>query len=103
MALHVFLFLLLVCLFLSLARLGRLGWLHLQHPHSKAGAVPTTVRRLLKPRTPLDCPLYRLASAPLSVGGPAHAPLRPWHEGKSRRGARHPREHRGLRLSQPTV
>ncbi len=87
MAFHVFVFLLVVCLLLSLALLWRLGWLHLQPPHSQAGAVRTTVHRLLKPRTPLDCPVCRLASAPSSMGGPAPAPVRPWHEGKSRRGA----------------
>jgi hypothetical protein len=35
MAFHVFLFLLVVCLLLSLALLWRLDWLHLQRYHSK--------------------------------------------------------------------
>jgi transposase-like protein len=87
MAFHVFVFLLVVCLLLSLALLWRLGWLHLQPPHSQAGAVRTTVHRLLKPRTPLDCPFCRLTSTPLSDGGPAPVPVHPWREGKSRRGA----------------
>jgi IS1 family transposase len=43
--------------------------------------------RLLKPRCPDDCPACRLASTPLSGGGPAPAPMRPWREVKSRRGA----------------
>jgi hypothetical protein len=54
MALHVYVFLF-VFFLLSLARLGRLCWLPLHPSHFKAGAVRTTVYRLLKPRTPLDC------------------------------------------------
>jgi IS1 family transposase/transposase-like protein len=45
------------------------------------------VHRLLKPRTPLDCPACRLASTASSGGGSAPAPVRPWPEVKSRRGA----------------
>jgi len=43
------------------------------------------VHRLLKPRTPLDCPICRLCGTPSSGGG--QATVRPWHEVKSRRGA----------------
>jgi hypothetical protein len=39
----------------------------------------------------------------LEGAGPDPSPVRPWREVKSRRGARHPREHRGLRLSQPAM
>src|SRR5215469_4112126 len=46
-----------------------------------------TLHRLLKPRAPEDCPACRLASTPSSVGGSALAPVRPWSEVKSRRGA----------------
>ena len=42
------------------------------------------VQRLLKPRTPLDCPICRLSSSGVR---PASAPVRPWGEVKSRRGA----------------
>jgi hypothetical protein len=42
------------------------------------------VQRLLKPRTPLDCPICRLSSSGVR---PASAPGRPWCEVKSRRGA----------------
>jgi hypothetical protein len=87
MALHVFVFLLAVCLLLSLALLWRLDWFHLRPSSSQAGAVRNTVHRLLKPRTPLDCPSCRLASTPSSGGEPALAPVRPWREVKSRRGA----------------
>jgi hypothetical protein len=87
MALHVFVFLLAVCLLLSLALLWRLDWFPLRPSSSQAGAVRNTVHRLLKPRTPLDCPSCRLASTPSSGGEPALAPVRPWREVKSRRGA----------------
>src|SRR6266702_8421722 len=83
MSLHVFLFLLVVCL-LSLALLGRLPWPHLQLSHAQAGRRRTLVHRLLKPRTPRDCPLCRLCSSSVR---PAPAPVRPWREMKSRRGA----------------
>jgi hypothetical protein len=42
MALHVFVFLLAVCLLLSLARLGRLCWFHLRSSHSRGGAIHST-------------------------------------------------------------
>ncbi len=73
MALHAFLYLLVVCLLLSLALLWRLGWLHLQLSHSRGGAKRTTLHRLLKPRSPDDCPACRLASTPSLGGGPAPA------------------------------
>ena len=44
-------------------------------------------QRLLQPRTPLDCPACRLSCAHSSGMGPAPAPVRPWREVKSRRGA----------------
>jgi len=84
MAVHVFLFLLVVFLILSLALLWRLCWFHLQPSHSNVGSGRTMVQRLLKPRTPLDCPICRLSSSSVR---PASAPVRPWSEVKSRRGA----------------
>ncbi len=87
MAFHVFLFLLVVCFLLSLTLLCRLCWLHRQPSHSKPGAVRTAVQRLLKPRTPLDCLACRLSCDNLSGVGLASAPVRPWREFKSRRGA----------------
>src|SRR6266487_4792223 len=84
MALHVFLFLLVFFLILSLALLCRLSWPHLQLSHPQAGSRRALVHRLLKPRTPLDCPVCRLASPGVK---PASAPIRPWSEVKSRRGA----------------
>src|SRR5260370_41739003 len=56
MALLIFLFLLVFCLLLTLARLGRLGWLPLQPSHSAVASRRNPVHRLLKPRGPDDCP-----------------------------------------------
>jgi len=87
MALLVFVFLLMVCLLLSVALLWRLDWFPLQPCSSRGGAKGTTLHRLLKPRCPDDCPACRLASTPSSGGEPAPPPGRPWPEVKSRRGA----------------
>jgi IS1 family transposase/transposase-like protein len=84
MAFHLFLFLLVVCLILSLALLWRLCWLPLQTSHSQAGSRHTPLHRLLRPRTPLDCPICRLCSSGMR---PVPVPVRPWSEVKSRRGA----------------
>ena len=84
MTFHLFLFLLVVCLFLTLALLWRLCWLPLQPSHSQTASRRTLVHRLLKPRTPLDCSLCRLSSSSVR---PAPVPVRPWSEVKSRRGA----------------
>jgi IS1 family transposase len=86
MAFHMFVFLLVVCL-LCLALLWRLDWLHLRPSSSRGGANRSTLHRLLKPRSPDDCPACRLASTPASGGGLASTPVRPWREVKSRRGA----------------
>jgi hypothetical protein len=84
MNLHVFLFLFM----LSLAQLCHLSWSHHCSPRSRAAAkLRTRVQRLLKPRSPLDCPACRLASPLSSVVEPAPLPVRPWREMKSRRGA----------------
>jgi hypothetical protein len=89
MVLHmfVFVFLLVVCLFLSLALLWRLDWFHRRPSHARGGTKRPTVQRLLKPRCPDDCPACRLASTASSGGEPAPEPVRPWREVKSRRGA----------------
>jgi hypothetical protein len=87
MAVHLYVFLLVVCLLLSLARLGRLCWFHLRPSTSRGGAERSALHRLLKPRCPADCPACRLASTPSSAGGPAPLPVRRWPEVKSRRGA----------------
>jgi hypothetical protein len=87
MSLHVFGFLLVFFLILGLALLWRLCWLPLQPSHSQAARRRPLVHRLLKPRTPLDCPACRLSCTHSSVAGSAPVPVRPWRELKSRRGA----------------
>jgi IS1 family transposase/transposase-like protein len=87
MDLHVFLFLLVACLLFFPVLLWRLNWLHLRPSHSRGGAKRSTLHRLLKPRCPDDCPACRLASTASSGGEPAPAPVSPWPEVKSRRGA----------------
>jgi IS1 family transposase/transposase-like protein len=87
MTFHVFWFLLTVCLLLSLELLWRLGWLPLQHSHRAVASRRSLIHRLLKPRTPLDCPSCRFGSIPSWAGGSVPAPVRPWPEVKSRRGA----------------
>src|SRR5258708_39624396 len=84
MSLHVYSFLLTLFLILSLVLLWCFCRLNLQPSHSPAGKRRPLVHHLLKPRTPLDCPICRLNS---SSGGPTSAPVRPWPEVKSRRGA----------------
>ncbi len=71
-----------------LALLCALCWPHHGPAQPRAAAKRRTrLHRLLKPRTPDDCPACRLASTPSSGGGPVPAPVRPWREVKSRRGA----------------
>src|SRR5712691_4121729 len=81
---HMFLFFLLF--FLTL--LWALCWPHPGPAQPRAAAkMRRTLHRLLKPRTPDDCPACHLASTAATVGGPAPAAVRPWREVKSRRGA----------------
>ncbi len=87
MAFQIYVFLLVFFLIFFLALLWRHGWLPLQLSPSQAGSVRTMVHRLLKPRTPLDCPSCRQACTPSPSMRPACAPVRPWSEVKSRRGA----------------
>ena len=87
MSLHMFLFLLVFCLLLTLVLLWRLCWLYLQPSHSRGGAKRTGLPRLLKPRSPDDCPACRLGSTVSSARGLEPEPVRPWSEVKSRRGA----------------
>jgi hypothetical protein len=87
MALHLFVFLLVVCLLLSLALLRRLDWVHFRPSSSPGGVKRARLHRLLKPRCPDACPACRLSSTSSSGAGPGPAPVRPWREVKSRRGA----------------
>ena len=77
MAFQIDVVLLMYLLILSLGLLWSHGWLPLQPSHFKTGAVRTTMHRLLKPRTPDDCPLCRLATTPSLGAGPAPGSVRP--------------------------
>src|SRR5437588_8332466 len=99
MSLNVFVFLLVVCLFFFLALLWRLDRFPFRPSPSAVASRCSPVHRLLKPRCPDGCPTCRLGSTLSSGGGPVSTPTRPWREVKSRRGARHPHRHRGVRLS----
>jgi hypothetical protein len=86
MNIHVFLLLFFLIFFLAL--LCALCWPHHGPVRSRAAAkVRSTLPRLLKPRCPDDCPTCRLASTASSGGKPTPAPVQPWSEVKSRRGA----------------
>jgi len=85
MAFYVFLFL--SALMVYLARLCHLYALHHNLPHSRVRTIRTTIQRLLKPRTPLDCPACRPSSTLSSGVGTAAFSVHPWREVKSRRGA----------------
>src|SRR5258708_13350793 len=86
MTLHVLFILLLCACMSSLARLCFLCWPH-RGPAQPAAAKRTPLHRLLKPRSPHDCPACRLASTLSPIVEPAPPPVRPWREVKSRRGA----------------
>ena len=87
MTFHFLLLLLSFCILLCLAWLWHLDWAHHGLPHLAAKSAHPMVHRLLKPRTPHDCPACRLSCTHTSVVGPAPSPVRPWREMKSRRGA----------------
>ena len=83
---HVFLSLLVSLLMFALVWLSQRSRSHHSLFPSKAARSSLLPRRL-KPRSPLECPACCLASSPSSGGEPAPAPVRPWREIKSRRGA----------------
>jgi IS1 family transposase len=60
-------------------------WHDRQHPQVQT-AVTTSGQRLLKPRTPHDCPCCRLQTT-LEATSQLRPPVTPWRERKSRRGA----------------
>src|SRR5215469_3426067 len=85
---HVLFLLLASFLLLCLLWLCALWWPHPGPVQSRGVAkVRTKLHRLLKPRTPDDCPACRLASSPSLVVAQAPPAVRPWSEVKSRRGA----------------
>src|SRR5215470_15676834 len=87
MTFHRYVYLLVAFLILCLALLWHRCWFPLRPASSRGGAKRSTLHRLLKPRTPDDCPACRLACTPWPSARSASAPVRPWSEVKSRRGA----------------
>ena len=67
MTLYMFLFFLI----LPLARLWRFYLPHHYPPYSRGDKVHTIVQRLLKPRSPHDCPACRLSCTLSSGVGPS--------------------------------
>jgi IS1 family transposase len=75
--------------FLSVGSLVCLAWLghrHL-HPPSQTAVITSRIQRLLKPRTPEDCPACRQQAAVPTRLPPTCPPIIPYSERKSRRGA----------------
>lgn len=64
----------------------RVLWDKRNHPHGDRSSATATRQRLLKPRTPDDCPACRQRVLP-SAAAPSPPPVRPWKDRKSRRGA----------------
>ena len=85
--LQMFLLLLLSFFTFYLAQLCHLYYTRHWFPHSKAVALHPAIHRLLRPRSPRDCPACRLSSTLAPGVVPLVPPVRPWREVKSRRGA----------------
>jgi len=80
-----------------------LTWIWRRHqklPSRAAGIAQ--VQRLLKPRTPDDCPACRLAPAAPVDPRPQHPSVTPWREVKSRRGAPKRIDTAGFACPKPT-
>lgn len=86
MAVQVLVFLL-VCFLLWLALFRHLYWHLLPFALARRRVKPSRAPRLLKPRTPMDCPTCRHLGEHSSVVEPLPPPVRPWRELKNRRGA----------------
>ena len=77
MSLHMFVFLLIVYLLIALTLLWRLDWFHIRPSISRKGAKCSRLLRLLKPRTPLDCPACCHSSPSPTNMAPSPLPVRP--------------------------
>ena len=76
-------------IFLIVGSLVWLAWVwhHHLHPPSHTTVITSRIQRLLKPRTPEDCPACRQPQAIPTRIPPTCPPIIPWCERKSRRGA----------------
>src|SRR5262245_54813515 len=62
-------------------------WYSHPHPHPSTAGVTARVQRLLKPRTPDNCPACSQPPTAAASTTPTRLPLTPWCERKSRHGA----------------
>jgi transposase-like protein len=62
-------------------------WRRRQHSQQRTASGAATVRRLLKPHTPDDCPVCHLSGTVPTGSAPTGSLLPPWRALKSRRGA----------------
>jgi hypothetical protein len=74
-------------LVLSVLLAGLVGIWCYRHPHWRTATSTANVQRLLKPRTPADCPACRQQTAAPAGTVPPRSPVTPWSAVKSRRGA----------------
>jgi len=72
------------------------AWHRRMHPPAHTAPVTALVQRLLKPRTPDDCPAGRLLAATGAATALPRPLVRPWREVKSRRGASKPIDTQGF-------
>ncbi len=72
---------------LVLFGLGWLAWTWWRHRPPQAATITAQVQRLLRPRTTEDCPACRQQATRATPAPLPCPPVRPWHEGKRRRGA----------------
>src|SRR5512133_2364416 len=101
MTLHLFVLFVCFCM-LAVACLWYLYRSHHGPAHSER-RLRSLVPRRLRPRSPLACPACCRSAARLSGQELSSRAVRPWREIKSRRGARHPRDDRGLCLPKQCV
>ena len=62
-------------------------WRHRLHPLSHTAVITRPIQRLLRPRTPHDCPACRQQAAAATHAPSTCPPIIPYSERKSRRGA----------------
>jgi hypothetical protein len=62
-------------------------WRRRTHPLSHTAVITSPIQRLLRPRTPHDCPACRQKGATSTTRPSASILVTPWRECKSRRGA----------------
>ncbi len=78
------------------------AWRYHHHLSARSAALTHNVQRLLKPRTPDDCPVCRQQEPVCAVPPALHPPVRPWQDIKSRRGAPQRIDTQGFACLTPT-